>query len=89
MNKVFIILIALVAFNVSAVYAKKDKTKAEVKELKLDEYGCYSGGPGSDYCEIPAGLKFKEGTSRECNVTCGPGYFACCGVGCRCVREPK
>lgn len=89
MNKIFIILFALIAFNVSAVYAKKCKPKAEVKELKLDKYGCYTGGPGSDYCEIPAGLKFKEGISRAGSVTCQPGYFACCAYRCRCIPNPQ
>lgn len=89
MNKIFIIILALVAFNVSAVYAKKDKPKAEVKELKVDKYGCYTGGPGKTYCEVPGGLKFKDGVSLSCSVECWPGNFACCAAHCRCYPEPK
>ncbi len=44
---------------------------------------CISGGPGATSCSIKT-WKF------ECSVTCGDGYYACCGEfstnPCRCIE---
>lgn len=70
--------------------------KANVEALTLDEPGggggsdpgvikCYNGGRGARACSIAGGIEVvKGGFSAECSVECDPGYYACCGIHCRC-----
>ncbi|MDE6541275.1 MAG: hypothetical protein K2L74_04620, partial [Muribaculaceae bacterium] len=48
---------------------------------------CYSGGPGTNTCEVPAGIDINGETTVGCAVTCADGYYACCGLRCICVPE--
>lgn len=47
---------------------------------------CLAGGPGSNYCIVPAGVDINGGVTGGCSVTCSEGYYACCGI--RCICKP-
>ncbi len=36
---------------------------------------------------IPAGIDINGETSVGCSVTCDEGYYACCGLTCKCLPE--
>lgn len=52
-----------------------------------DRIACHSGGPGHKTCEIAAGIAIDGGITTSCSVTCEDGYYACCGLECRCYPE--
>lgn len=52
-----------------------------------DAITCYYGGPGNESCEIAAGIDIDGGISTSCSVTCEEGFYACCGLECRCYPE--
>ena len=88
-----VLLAASVTTFVSGVNKSNDSMddlfKANVEALARNEVGkkCISGGPGAMECSIGAGIDVVGvGVTYECSVTCGSGYYACCGVGCSCVQ---
>lgn len=44
---------------------------------------CMSGGEGSTECSHHLTL---FGVEYDCSVSCGPGYYACCGEVCKCKK---
>lgn len=72
---------------------------ANVEALTLNEPGggggsepglikCYNGGRGASACEIAAGIEIVGyGVSTGCSVECKDGYYACCGIHCRCYPD--
>jgi len=73
--------------------------KANVEALTLDEPGggegegpgfftCYNGGPGAIECSIAAGIDIAGyGVTTGCSIKCKDGYYACCGIHCRCYPD--
>lgn len=48
---------------------------------------CYNGGVGSNQCSIEGGITIAgSGVSANCSVSCDPGYYACCGIRCTCIK---
>ena len=46
---------------------------------------CVSGGRGAISCSIGADVDFGgAGGGGNCSVSCGEGFYACCGFRCRC-----
>lgn len=55
----------------------------EAEESEIELYAskhCYNGGAGASSCTIDAGIELEAGISASCSVTCGQGYYACCGI---------
>lgn len=51
---------------------------------------CYSGGHGAMSCSIEGGIQIlNNGVSTKCEVSCRDGYYACCGIGCKCIEEDQ
>lgn len=49
---------------------------------------CYNGGTGSTSCSIEGGITILGyGVSAGCSVSCGSGYYACCGLKCTCKKN--
>ncbi len=52
------------------------------------DWPCYNGGIGSTQCSIDGGITIAGfGVSAACSVTCGSGYYACCGLRCVCRKS--
>lgn len=79
MNKLFLLIVALCAFNI-AVFASKSSDSEINRVIPL----CIEGGPGSTTCSIDGSV---HGTGASCSVECRPGYYACCGLHCTCMRN--
>ena len=47
----------------------------------------YGGQNGTPHCATPAGIDINGETSVGCSVTCDEGYYACCGLTCKCLPE--
>lgn len=92
------LLIVLIMLNLGVWMATsctsiENKAEKEVAEYAAEEAAsekdgkmfCKYGGPGASACEIPAGIDINGETSFSCSVTCIEGYYACCGIGCKCL----
>jgi len=71
------------------IVVKNSLVQVNVEALTSGEdHHCYSGGEGSSACSIDAGIEILGcGVSSACSVSCKDGYYACCGIGCRCIKE--
>ena len=76
------------------VYVKNERNKdllfvANIEALADVELSiCIAGGEGASSCEIGGGLDVVGyGVSVACSVTCDNGYYACCGLGCKCIKN--
>ena len=94
MKKLLIATICAVAISLSAVLVSNSFNNQPILfqnvDLLAESEGsdCYSGGPGSSNCTIEAGVKFLGIEIKVgCSVTCGEGYYACCGLRCVCVEN--
>ncbi len=97
MKKFFIIVLAALNLGVWVMSsscsrleksAEKKVSEYAAEEQNSEEDGkmiCHFGGPGASACEIPAGIDINGATSFSCSVTCVEGYYACCGIGCKCI----
>lgn len=48
---------------------------------------CINGGVGSTQCSIDGGISVAGyGVSSACSVSCGAGYYSCCGLRCTCKK---
>ena len=63
-------------------------TLSNVTSLASNESGaeeCYNGGRGATYCSIAPGINILgRAVTTGCEVGCGSGYYACCGLHCTC-----
>jgi len=99
MKRIYYFVVALCVANLS-LYAMdrvswNDYYLSEISDFfeegEEEEYAmfaamnCFSGGPGTSHCSIDGGIDVGDGISSGCSVTCKSGYYACCGVGCKCV----
>lgn len=89
-------LICFGAFSCSSqddnIFQDKNKTAEEAgyesfEEIPIDELTCYTGGKGQSECKVEPGVKIGDFVTMGCSVTCGEGYYACCGL--RCVCRPE
>lgn len=94
MKKVIFVLVCSIAISLSAAFVSNRFNKNSIffqnVDLLAENEGsdCYSGGPGSSNCTIEAGVKFLGIEIKVgCSVTCGEGYYACCGLRCVCVEN--
>ena len=54
----------------------------------VSKSNCLSGGPGATSCSHTiSGGAGGGSVSFSCSVTCGAGYYACCGLKCSCVKN--
>lgn len=100
MKKYLFIVLSLVALNVAlfatAQYGGASDSQKEFNTVlpmgigdPIDDGSdpeCYSGGVGSTDCMIEAGVTLDLGVSGSCSVSCGRGYYTCCGLRCKCKR---
>lgn len=82
MKKTYLTVLMLAFANI-LVFALSAGGGAQTNGISV---ACASGGVGSTQCSIDANV---VGNGAGCSVSCGPGYYACCGVGCYCVKSPK
>ncbi len=86
---------ALFALNVSlCAFAQDEPTWFEDEPVWFEDDSedinvvnpCKHGGPGATNCDNGGGFDFMEiGAEGHCEVTCAPGYYACCGARCTCI----
>ena len=76
MKRVMLLLALSNAVLFAVISCKNEQTAIADKETATTE--CYSGGNGTRHCGE---------TSVGCSVTCDEGYYACCGLTCKCLPE--
>lgn len=93
-----LIVLLVVASATTYVYSKKtgddisyivqDNIETLSTDDDFDNPFCWSGGPGAISCAIGGGIQIPgAGVSSGCEVECGAGYYACCGVRCTCKKK--
>ena len=80
MKRVMLLLALSNAVLFAVISCKNEQTAIADKETATTE--CYSGGNGTRHCDIPAGID-----NGQISVTCDEGYYACCGLTCKCLPE--
>lgn len=71
--------------SVKSVASAEQIVLYDVESLASSE--CINGGEGSISCSSSGGGTVAGfGGSAGCSVSCGSGYYACCGVTCNCVK---
>lgn len=81
-----ILILAFINLMLFAVISCRN-SRAGISSSASAKSECYSGGPGTSTCEIPAGIDINGETTVGCSVTCSDGYYACCGLTCKCMPE--
>ena len=95
---IFVLAVLLVAASATTyVYSKNASdgiayiVQNNIETLSSDDMdgsSCFAGGPGAVSCSLSAGASGGGvGGSAGCTVTCGDGYYACCGGGCKCIKQ--
>ena len=86
--KQFISLLFIANLALFLISSCKTDTEAEKVTTETTATAqCYSGGPGTSTCEVPAGIDINGETTIGCSVTCDDGYYACCSLRCICIPE--
>lgn len=89
MKRLHIIAMILAITNLLLfVCCKSSGSSAKNKANQADtEMVCINGGVGAASCQISPGIKIGNDISVGCSVTCNEGSYACCGIGCYCIRN--
>lgn len=90
-SAIFTIIVLVLSITILALSQKRSRSNMLDLNVALlaesEEGNCHSGGPGSTQCSINAGTTIiGVGVSAGCSVTCGAGYYACCGLTCTCIQ---
>lgn len=75
--------------------ADRQESETEMNQVEvladeewMEELKCHSGGEGSSSCSIDGSFHLTiGGFGGSCSVECREGYYACCGMSCKCVKE--
>lgn len=94
------IICAVTLFSVAIGYLKNSAKQepntillADVEALSSGDVSlgnpiCVTGGVGSTQCSIEGGASVSGyGVSIGCSVSCGEGYYSCCGLRCTCKKK--
>lgn len=95
---IFVLAVLLVAASATTyVYSKNASdgiayiVQNNIETLSSDDMdgsSCFAGGPRAVSCSLGAGVGIGGATGdASCTVTCSDGYYACCGVGCKCIKN--
>ncbi len=91
MKKSLMLIAALAAANLILLACRSESGSAEAASgtptAAADTVTCVYGSPGATTCSIDPGVHTPEGISPGCSVSCGEGYYACCGMTCTCRPE--
>ncbi len=86
MKKILLILL-LATINVG-IYAMSDNdSSTPATPVSVFNSQCYHGGAGATACSIAAGIWIDGSVTTACSVSCGAGYYACCGLRCICISS--
>lgn len=89
---IFILLMLNVGIYVTAQYSAMPSEYEQTYSSRSDDFGavldsdCHNGGPGATNCSIDAGISMGASLTTACSVTCGSGFYACCGLRCFCKK---
>lgn len=89
-----LVFVNVLLFSLSCSSPKTSETAAvEEKTAPIDTIQgtlpCLAGGIGATECSVGPGYKIGNEITTGCEISCYGDTYACCGIRCTCIPNPK